>query len=287
MKDIKQYEVLNWASSFLTAHHCEEPIAAILLQHHLNIDRSTFFMNMQEEVPVDIITRFKKDIHKHIETGIPVQHLTGYEFFYGRKFNVNHNTLIPRPETEELVLHVIDEVKNRQLDQPIIVDVGTGSGVIAITLALEIPHATVYATDISEKALSVAKRNAAHHQANVTFYHGDYLHPILDNHLNTDIIVSNPPYIAKSDEASLSITVKDFDPSLALFAEDNGLAAYQEITSLSTKLLHSPQLIAYEIGYQQGKDVSEIIGHHYPQSVIKVIQDINGKDRIISACLKG
>lgn len=282
---MKQFEVLKWASSFLKEHNCEEPIAEILLQHHLNVSRPTFYMNMQAEVPSVIITKFKKDIHNHVETHIPVQHLTGYEFFYGRKFGVTKHTLIPRPETEELVLHVIEEVKRTNYQQPIIVDIGTGSGVIAITLALEIPDAIVYATDISKEALKVAKKNAEELQAEVIFYQGNFLQPILDQAVNPNIIVSNPPYIAKADKATLSSTVKDFDPALALFANDNGLAAYNEITSLSTKLLRPPQMIVYEIGYQQGEEVSRIITHLYPQSTVKVIQDINGNNRIVSAKL--
>lgn len=283
MKKMKQYEVLNWASSFLKEHNCEELIAEILLQYYLNVTRSTFYMNMQEPVPGKVIEQLQKDIQRHAETGVPVQHLTGYEYFYGRKFFVNEYTLIPRPETEELVLYVIEEVKKAKYKDPIIVDIGTGSGVIAVSLAKEIPSATVYATDISKEALNLAKKNANEHQANVTFLEGDFLEPILAQDINPDIIVSNPPYIAKTDRSTLSRTVKDFDPELALFAEEDGLAAYQQITSLSTKLSSPPQLIAYEIGYQQGKAVSKIIKECYPQSQTAVIQDINKRDRIVSA----
>lgn len=283
VNNMKQYEVLNWASSFLKEHNSEEAIAEILLLHYLDVNRSTFYMNMQETVSTEIIEKIKKDIHKHIQTGVPVQHLTGYEYFYGRKFYVNEHTLIPRPETEELVLHVIEEAKKLKTKHPIIVDIGTGSGVIAVSLAKEMPHATVYATDISVEALSVAKKNAQKHQADVIFYQGDFLKPIRDHNISPDIIVSNPPYIAKVEQATMSRTVKDFDPGLALFAEENGLAAYEQITALSTKLSHSPQMIAYEIGYQQGKPVSKIIKNHYPQSQTSIIQDINNKDRIVSA----
>lgn len=280
---MRQYEVLYWASSFLKEHNCEEAIGEILLLHYLDVSRSTLYMNMQETVPPEIIKQFKNDIYQHVETGVPVQHLTGYEYFYGRQFYVNEHTLIPRPETEELVLHVVEQAKNIKNKQPIIVDIGTGSGVIAITLAKEMPQATIYATDISEEALTVARENAQKHEVDVVFYQGDFLNPILDQNISPDIIVSNPPYIARTEESTLSRTVKDFDPGLALFAEENGLAAYEQITALSTKLSRSPQMIAYEIGYQQGKSVSEIIKHHYPQSQISVIQDINDRDRIVSA----
>lgn len=285
MKETKQYEVLKWASSFLIQHNLEETIAEILLQHHLSVSRSTFYMTMQDVIPANVINQFKKDIHNHVDTGIPVQHLMGYEYFYDRKFAVNKHTLIPRPETEELVLHVIEKVKGSKNKRPVIVDIGTGSGIIAISLALEIPGARVYATDISHKALEVAKKNANRHQADVTFYQGNFLQPLIDHDVIPDIIVSNPPYIAHSDHDSLSRTVRNFDPALALFADENGLAAYHHIISLSTKLLSSPQLFVFEIGYQQGKPVSKIIKECYPQSHIKIIQDINGKDRIVSVVL--
>lgn len=285
MTEMKQYEVLKWASLFLEENHCEVPVAEILLQHHLGVSRPAFYMTMQEEIPTEVLAAFKADIRKHARTGIPVQHLTGYEYFYGRKFNVSSDTLIPRPETEELVLHIAEEVKRSGNHRPIIVDIGTGSGVIAISLALEIPGAIIYATDISEAALSLAKKNADQLQADVIFYQGDFLQPIIDQKIEPQIIVSNPPYIAKSDQPTLSRTVRDFDPELALFADEDGLAAYNQITMLSTKLSIPPQKIVYEIGYQQGDLVSKIIKRDYPQSEIKVIQDINGKDRIVSARL--
>ena len=277
----KQYEVLQWASLFLEKHNCEPTIAEILLQHYLHVSRSKFYMMMQDPVPDEIIAQFTRDIKTHVQTGVPVQHLTGYEFFYGRKFAVTENTLIPRPETEELVQHII----KMELDKPTIIDIGTGSGVIAITLALEIPNATIYATDISEKALDIAKKNATELKADVTFVQGNFLKPIIEQNIQADIIVSNPPYIAKSDKGSMSRTVKDFDPELALFADENGLAAYQQILELSTKMAETPRIIAFEIGYQQGEAVCKLIKKNYPHSSVEIIQDINGKDRIVSAKL--
>ena len=286
MKSRKQFEVLSWASLFLEEHNCEKPIAEILLQHHLNVTRSEFYMTMQEPISETIVNKFKADIEKHVQTGIPVQHLLGYEMFYGRKFTVNENTLIPRPETEELVQHVIELSKSRFTKQPLtILDIGTGSGVIAITLALEIPNAIVYATDISKKALQIAEENARQQQAKVTFLQGDFLQPIIDKDIKADMIVSNPPYIAKSDEACLSRTVKNFDPNLALFAEENGLAAYKQILELSTKVMEQDGIIAFEIGYEQGITVSSLIKECYPQSNVDLIQDINGMDRIVSTQL--
>lgn len=155
---MKQIEVLNWAFSILKEHNREENIADILLQYHLGYTRTEFYMNMREEVKPVVVEAFKKDIKKHIETGVPVQHLLGYEYFYGEKFIVNEHTLIPRPETEELVDLIMNTYpKDSEFT---LVDLGTGSGIIAITLAKHFKNAYIYASDISEEALIVAKENA-------------------------------------------------------------------------------------------------------------------------------
>lgn len=282
----KQYEVLRWASLFLEKHKREPKVAEILLIHHLNVSRSEFFMRIQETVPADVLEKFQRDIYRHAETGIPVQHLTGYEEFYGRKFTVNEHVLIPRPETEELVVHVIEKVKKMANDKPItIVDVGTGSGMIAITLALELPHMNVFATDISVEALAVARRNAKKLHADVNFLQGDFLQPIIDKEITPDVIVSNPPYIAMSEKSTLSVTVRDFDPSLALFAEENGLAAYKKIIRQAKDIENPAALLAFEIGYEQAENIHKIIHEAFPASTIQTIQDINQKDRMISADL--
>ncbi|MCG1028232.1 peptide chain release factor N(5)-glutamine methyltransferase [Virgibacillus halodenitrificans] len=286
MSQMKQYEVLQWASLFLEKHHREQRVAEILLQHHLNYSRNDFFMNMREPIDPNIIQRFKRDVEKHVETGMPIQHLMGYEEFYGRKFKVNEHVLVPRPETEELVQHVANYIETTSSEHQIrVVDVGTGSGVIAISLALQLPNAMVYATDISQEALQVAKTNAKNHQAQVTFYQGNFLQPLIDQGIKTDIIVSNPPYIPRSEEKTLADTVKNFDPDMALYAEENGLAAYKEIISQSTSVLELNGYIAVEIGHAQSESVNDIIQKIYPQSKRNTIQDINGKDRIVTAKL--
>ncbi|PAV31373.1 protein-(glutamine-N5) methyltransferase, release factor-specific [Virgibacillus profundi] len=282
----KQYEVLQWASLFLEKHNRESRVAEILLQHHLQVTRSQFHMMMRDSITDEVIDRYKADILKHAETGIPVQHLMGYETFYGRKFFVNEHVLVPRPETEELVQHVIELGKWSNIPHPRIADIGTGSGIIAITLALELPDATIYATDISEEALKMAEHNAETLQADVIFRKGDFLKPLIDEEIIPDIIVSNPPYIAKSEEDSLSETVKNFDPELALFAEEDGLAAYKKIIDQSQELIKSKAAFAFEIGFEQGKAVSGLIKNVYPSSDVEILQDINKKDRIISAIIK-
>ncbi|MEI3612081.1 peptide chain release factor N(5)-glutamine methyltransferase [Pseudogracilibacillus sp. SO30301A] len=281
----KQYEVLEWAFSFLRNHNREEKVAEILLQHHLKMSRAAFFANMREDISTAIVEQFASDIKKHALTGVPVQHLTGYELFYGRKYIVNEHVLIPRFETEELVEHVISLVnKYYQGRQLFIADIGTGSGVIAITLALELPNVTVYATDISEKALKVAKKNANVHHASVQFLKGDFLQPVIDSSVNPQIIISNPPYISVEERDSLADTVGEFDPDLALFADNNGLAAYKKIiTQLKEIPPTESRRICFEIGYTQSLAITNMLKLAFEAASVKTIKDMNGLDRIISA----
>ena len=286
MSEYKQSKVLAWAFSFLKEHHREERVAEILLQHHLKMDRATFFAQMQEIVPKEVLLAFETDMKAHALTGIPVQHLTGYDYFYGRKFHVNEHVLIPRMETEELVLHVIEKTNQHCPTKPLtIVDVGTGSGIIAITLTLELTNVTMYATDISPKALQMAKRNAQANEANVTFFQGDLLQPIIDQGIRPDIVVANPPYISWQDEPSLSDTVKDFDPALALFAKEDGLAAYRRILEQVKDYITYTKWICFEIGYDQKEAITNLALHMFPDSQVECIQDINGKDRILTISL--
>jgi len=283
MNDKKQYEVLQRASLFLEKNLRESRVAELLLQHHLDIPRTAFFMNMREVIPDSIYEAFMEDVRKHAETGVPIQHLMGYEEFYGRRFSVDKHVLIPRPETEELVQTVIKAVEKSASDSIRIVDVGTGSGVIAITLALELENVEVIGVDISPEALEVAKKNAAQLDAKVKFRQGDFLQPLLDEKEKVHIIVSNPPYIAEAERDALSDTVKNYDPELALFSGDNGLAAYKEIIKQAKDTLHPGGLLAFEIGHTQGTAINKLIIERYPQSVVDIIEDINKKERIILA----
>jgi release factor glutamine methyltransferase len=280
----KLYEVLRWASLFLEQKNREPKVAEILLMHHLNMSRTEFLGRMRETIPAEVLAAFKEDVWRHAETGVPVQHLIGTEFFYGREFLVNEHVLIPRPETEELVLHVIDEIKRNGLEQPVLVDIGTGSGVIAVTLALEVEEASVYATELSVQALEVAEKNAERLGACITFLQGDFLKPLQKEQVSPNVLVSNPPYISEKDEETLSDTVKGFDPPLALFADEDGLAAYKQILAEAGQFPEL-KLLAFEIGYDQGEAVRQLVLQAFPESDVRVLKDINGKDRIVSVCL--
>ncbi|WP_017471054.1 peptide chain release factor N(5)-glutamine methyltransferase [Amphibacillus jilinensis] len=275
-------EVLNRAFLFLQQHHREPKVAEILLLHHLQYSKVQLLMELRSPIPQAVYQAFQADLKHHVETGIPVQHLTGVEQFYGRTFAVNEHVLIPRPETEELVQYVLGEVKQRS--QPLsVLDVGTGSGVIAITLKLEMPSLTIEAGDISADALAVARLNAKALKADITFRESNFLEEWLNQGKQFDLIVSNPPYISWSQQDHLIDTVKDFDPDLALFADQDGLAAYQQIISNAPKLLAKQGCLAFEIGDQQGEHVKALVKNTFPKSDVVIIKDLNGKDRIVFA----
>src|SRR5699024_5784596 len=153
------------------------------------------------------------------------------------------------------------------------VDVGTGSGVIAVTLALELSNVVVYATDISEEALTIARKNADKLNANVHFLQGDFLQPLIERQINPNIVVSNPPYIKRSDENTLSDTVRDYDPHIALFANDKGLAAYKQIMENTLHINRNLEKIYFEIGFDQAYDIEAIVTSTYQTSNVNTIQD--------------
>lgn len=280
---MKLYEAQQWASSFLREHDAEEKVAEILLLHYLNISKTEYLVRMREELSLEVEQQFKQAIYQHVETGIPVQHITGKEEFFGREFNVNSHVLIPRPETEEVVLQALNHLSSDTLT---CVDVGTGSGVIAVTLKSERPNVHVYATDISDKALQIAKKNADKHGAEIEWLQGNFLQPLIEQGIKVDCIISNPPYIAKDEAITLSKTVRDFDPHLALFADNDGLAAYEAIVKQAKEILNPQAMIVFEIGYQQGNVVRELIIEHFPNSKVEVFRDINGKDRTVFAWIE-
>ena len=212
---------------------------------------------------------------KRLVNGEPVQYIIGNVEFYGYKFNVNNNVLIPRFETEELVERTIKYIKkylNKKLD---IVDLGTGSGCIAITLKKEL-NCEVDAVDISIDALNVARDNAKENNISINFILGDMLNNLDKKY---DIIISNPPYI-RYDEEIMDI-VKNNEPNIALYAEDNGLYFYKDIIKNAKKNLKRKSIIAFEIGMEQGNDIKEYAHMYFPKSKILIEKDYNDRDRFI------
>ena len=210
-----------------------------------------------------------------LNKGIPVQYIVGNVDFYGYNFKVNENVLIPRFETEELVEKTIKHI-NKYLDKKVdILDLGTGSGCIAITLKKEL-DCNVDAVDISPKALEIAKLNAKNNNVDITFYEGDMLNPINKKY---DVIISNPPYIAYNEE--IMEIVKNNEPHTALYAEDNGLKYYKDIISNANKYLKEKSIIAFEIGEKQGKLILEYAKNYFKDSIITVEKDMQNRDRFV------
>lgn len=210
-----------------------------------------------------------------LNKGIPVQYIVGNVDFYGYNFKVNENVLIPRFETEELVektIKYINKYFNKKVD---ILDLGTGSGCIAITLKKEL-DCNVDAVDISPKALEIAKLNAKNNNVDITFYEGDMLSPINKKY---DVIISNPPYIAYNEE--IMEIVKNNEPHTALYAEDNGLKYYKDIISNANKYLKEKSIIAFEIGEKQGKLILEYAKNYFKDSIITVEKDMQNRDRFV------
>ena len=246
-----------------------------------------FHISKTEILTEKSITRssFEKleSIAARINQHEPVQYILGNAHFYGRTFSVTPAVLIPRPETEELVRAVVNFVREKNLSKRRILDIGTGSGCIAITLALELPGTDVFAIDVSEQALAVAAANTKILDANVRMLH----HDILESEIpfSTDIIVSNPPYISQNERLAMPKNVTAFEPEVALFVNDNDpLLFYRIILERGKQSLTPNGLIAVEIHERFGNEVRQLFEEHNFHH-IEVIQDIFGKDRIVKGML--
>ncbi|MED4079484.1 peptide chain release factor N(5)-glutamine methyltransferase [Halalkalibacterium halodurans] len=282
---MRVHEALHWAFSFLRERQLEEPVAEMLLRHYLQMDRARFLASFHEELDGELFQRLEEDLAAHA-SGVPVQHLIGVESFYGRQFQVDQHVLIPRPETEELVLAVLKEIRRqfKKEEEITILDIGTGSGAIAVTLALEEERTNVTAVDISRDALQVAADNARRLGANVQLIHGDLGEPFLKTGELFDVIVSNPPYIPTVEKDTLAVHVRDHEPALALFGGVDGLDVYRRLMSQLPALTKEEKgMVALEIGTGQGMDVKKLMQTAYPKAAVDVLYDLNGKDRIVLA----
>lgn len=272
-------EALQWASSFLVDKGREETAARIVMQHILGTSYSEVMLHLQDVLTAEQKEKFKDLIEEHA-SGRPVQYCVGSEEFYGRSFIVDESVLIPRPETEELVLGTINRM-NKIFDHQALklADIGTGSGAIAISMKLECPELTVVATDLSEAALTTAQKNAQRLAADIDFRLGDLTKPLAGGKF--DIVLSNPPYIAFDEAKEMSSTVLEHEPHSALFAEEDGLILYRKLAEQLPHLMNKPAFIGLEIGYTQGEQVAQFFKTSFPQATISVEKDINGKPRMI------
>ena len=244
-----------------------------------NDHKVNLYLDIDKEVNPDVYELFTKGMER-IMNNEPMNYVLGYSYFYGYRFIVNDGVLIPRPETEELVGLILGKYDEYFSGQPVdLCDVGTGSGAIAIALKKEEEKLNVYASDISEDALKVARLNAQNNDAKVEFFQGSMLEPFIERDIKVDILVSNPPYIKTVE--TIEASVYDYEPHVALFGGEDGLKFYREILQNAHKVLKPKGFIFFEMGYDLKDSLSALAKEYYPESRIEVYKDINGKDRMM------
>ena len=234
----------------------------------------------EEELPDGEAGRYAELIERRYK-GEPVQYITSETEFYGLPFLVTPDVLIPRPETEHLVEKVIELAAS--FSAPRIIDVGTGSGAIAVALACHLLHAAITATDVSVSAPVIARENAARNRVSdrIRFFEADLLATFASEQF--DIVVSNPPYVAEADRASLAAEVRDYEPDLALFAGEDGLEFYRRLIPSAFDAVTSGGFIALEIGYGQSPAIAQLLAATGFQQ-IEFLPDLRGIPRV--ACAK-
>ena len=255
----------------------EESLARFLLMYILDESPQLFSNSLSEQISKENEDKYFSLIEKHIKEDVPLSHLVGFEYFYDRKYKVTKDVLSPRMETEELIYKVIEYVKASNKNKFKILDLCTGSGIIAITLKKELDQVSVdvIASDISEEAIEVAKENAQSHNATIKFIKSDIFNDIDDKF---DIIVSNPPYIDRKDEVIMQDNVLKYDPHLALFAEEEGMYFCRKIIEQANDYLNENGVMFFEIGYNQKDKIIKLADMNgYSAEVYK---DINGRDRM-------
>lgn len=239
-----------------------------------NLSFTDFVFTLQQEVTEEE-KQFVKEIYQQLAAHKPAQYIIGQEDFYGIQLKVDERVLIPRPETEELVELILAENPETNLS---VLDIGTGSGAIALALAKNRPNWSVVAADISQDALDLASENAKNQKFNIFFKKSDCFAEISEKY---DIIVSNPPYISRDDESEVGLNVLHSEPHLALFADEDGLAIYRRIAEDATDYLKDGGKIYLEIGYKQGQSVPELFKKYLSEKRVRTLKDQFGQDRMV------
>ena len=272
-------EAVKTAEVACMNHNVPKETVMLYLVEIANMERYNLYMHFDEEMPEELFHEFSKGIERIISHE-PLAHVLGYSWFYGYKFKINEDVLIPRYETEELVANILakkDEIFNdRSVDA---IDVGTGSGAIAIALKKEENSINMYASDISDKAIVVAKENALNNEADISFMCGDMLQPFIDANIKCDILISNPPYIPS--EEKIEDSVYDYEPHVALFGGTDGLEYYRIIFKNCKKVLKEKSFMAFEIGYNQFESLEIEIKKYLGDVRYEIIKDMNGKNRML------
>ena len=237
------------------------------------------YLDLDKEPDERVLDKFNKGIERLLNNE-PLNYVLGYSYFYGYKFIVNKDVLIPRYETEELVGLILSRYDEFFKGETInICDVGTGSGAIAIALKKEENNLNVYASDISIEALDIAKQNALNNDVDITFMLGSMLDPYIENGIKVDILVSNPPYIKTIE--NIESSVYDFEPHVALFGGEDGLKFYREIFENADKVVNPHGLMFFEMGYDLKEPLTKLAKKYFPEAEAEVFKDINNKDRML------
>jgi len=282
--------ILMWAINTLKNSNIESPNinAEILLAHVLSCDRIGLHTNPDKIIDDEDISKYKKLINKRTDR-VPLQYITGHVEFMSLDFVVDKHTLIPRQETEILVETVLNKIKDRALPNKTItiVDIGTGCGNIAISLAANLQNAQVYASDISRGTLAVAGTNVRRHRVTdrVHLLHGN-LFESFDGHLskgNVDFIVSNPPYVSEADLNKLEPEIKDHEPLKALVGGKDGLCFYKRIIREAPEWLKPEGFLILEVGETQAETITNLIKTEGHFKNIEITKDLQKIDRIVSA----
>ena len=239
-----------------------------------NLSFTDFVFALQQEVTEEE-KDFVEEIYNKLAAHIPAQYIIGHAEFFGMKLKVDERVLIPRPETEELVDLILTENPEKNLK---VLDIGTGSGAIALALAKNRPDWSVTAADISQDALELATENANVQNLNLSFIKSDCFSKISSKY---DIIVSNPPYISREDQEEVDLNVLHSEPHLALFADEDGLAIYRRIAESSKDYLNDGGKIYLEIGYKQGQSVPALFTENFPEKRVRTLKDQFGQDRMV------
>ena len=239
-----------------------------------NLSFTDFVFALQQEA-LEEECKFVEEIYTKLADHIPAQYIIGHAEFFGMQLKVDERVLIPRPETEELVELILAENLKENLK---VLDIGTGSGAIALALAKSRPDWTITASDISQDALDLASKNAEIQSLNIFLKKSDCFSEISSKY---DIIVSNPPYISRSDESEVGLNVLHSEPHLALFADEDGLAIYRRIAEDSKDYLNDGGKIYLEIGYKQGQSVPALFKENFPEKQVRTLKDQFGQDRMV------
>ncbi len=246
-----------------------------ILEKILDCDTTSLILHGDERMTSDKLSEYQQIVDK-LASGIPIQHVFGYTIFHNNQFFVNSDVLIPRPETEELVDWILETSTNYKN----LLDIGTGSGCIAISLKKELADSSVFAVDVSEKALETAKKNNQHNETNVHFILDDILSPKV-SYPQFSCIVSNPPYIRISEKKDMHANVLEHEPHLALFVTDEApLIFYQKIAQFGQSYLEENGYLFFEINEYLADETMQLLSvNQYVDIMLK--QDINGKNRMI------